>query len=94
MPQQQQKQQQGPPSNEQLTQFLMMTKGLNREGATTEVMADPEKIKADFEKLKKFMETGSNGGNGKEEEQQKSGQQQHGQQEQSKSGQPGKETKY
>jgi hypothetical protein len=72
-PQQKQTQQQGPPSNEQLAQFLMLSKGLNRESATLEVMSDPEKIQGEFQKMKQLIETGqapeANGGEGQQKEQ-------------------------
>jgi hypothetical protein len=46
----------GAPSNEQLTQFLELTRGLNREAATQELMADPDKVKEQFDKVKQLVE--------------------------------------
>ena len=51
-------QQSGPPSNEQLTQFLMIARGLNREVAGQEVAADPDTITVQYLKVKQLVESG------------------------------------
>ena len=51
-------QQSGPPSTEQLTQYLMITRGLNREIAGQEVAADPDTITAQYMKVKALIESG------------------------------------
>ena len=54
-------QQSGPPSNEQLTQFLMIARGLNREVAGQEVAADPDTITVQYQKVKQLIEGGGQG---------------------------------
>lgn len=51
-------QQAGPPTNEQMIQFLMVAKGLNRETAGQEVAADPDSIKQVYQKVKQLMQSG------------------------------------
>jgi hypothetical protein len=95
MPQQQGKQggqQSGPPSNEQLTQFLMVAKGLNREAAALEIATNADEVKQQFQKVKQLVESGGDGGGGKEDDkseksggqQGQQGQQQHGGQDKEK----------
>lgn len=55
---QQQQGSSGPPTNEQLTQYLMIAKGLNRETAGQELAADPDSVKQEFEKVKQLMQSG------------------------------------
>lgn len=52
----------GPPTNEQLTQYMMLAKGMNRETASQELAADPDRIKQEFEKVKQLVEQGGSGG--------------------------------
>ena len=52
----------GPPTPEQLTQYLMIAKGLNREIAGQEVAADPDTITAQYMKVKQLIESGGQGG--------------------------------
>ena len=62
--QQQQGGQSGPPTNEQLTQFLMIVQGMNRETAAQQMAADPDAVKQKFQKVKQLIESGGQGGQG------------------------------
>lgn len=46
----------GPPTNEQLLQFMMIAKGMTRETAGEALAADPDSIKAQFQKVKQLMQ--------------------------------------
>lgn len=45
----------GPPTTEQLLQYMMLAKGLNRETASEELAQDPDKIKAEYQKVQQLV---------------------------------------
>lgn len=47
-----------PPTTEQLIQFVMLVRGLNREAATEDVMADQQKVTDEWNKVKQLVDTG------------------------------------
>lgn len=50
-------QQSGPPTQEQLLQYLMLAKGMNRETAGQELTANSDQVEQEFQKMKKLVES-------------------------------------
>lgn len=45
----------GSPTNEQLIQYMMISKGMNREAASEELFENPDPIKQEYAKLQQIM---------------------------------------